>query len=113
VIDLLKMDIEGGEAAAIAGMRHLLAERGVRRLLLELHPSELAELGTTVHDVDAVLAGAGYRGFTIDHAPATTRRVAYGRQHAVATLLRPLHPGQAIDAWPHQLWLAPGVTPPC
>lgn len=113
LIDLVKIDIEGGEATALAGMRRLLASRVVRRLLLELHPAELAELGRSVHDVYGPLADAGYRGFTIDHAPATTRRAAYGRPGDVATLVRPLDPTRALDAWPHQLWLAPGVTPPC
>jgi FkbM family methyltransferase len=112
-IDLVKMDIEGGEAAAVAGMRDLLDAHAVRRLLLELHPAALAALGRGVEDVYRPLARAGYRGFSIDHSPATTRRLAYGRGGDDQPLLAPLHPGQPLDAWPHQLWLAPGEAPPC
>jgi FkbM family methyltransferase len=112
-VDLMKMDVEGGEAAAIAGMPALLAARAVSRLLLELHPAALAESGRSVEEIYDALARAGYRGLVIDHSPATTRRLAYGRPGGVEPLLRPLDPARALDAWPHQLWLAPGVTPPC
>jgi FkbM family methyltransferase len=110
-VDLMKMDIEGGEATALAGMRDLLATRAVRRLLLELHPAALAELGKRVEDVYRPLGDAGYQPFTIDHSPATTRRLAYGRGRTPRLYRR--SPGDPLDAWPHQLWLAPGVLPPC
>jgi FkbM family methyltransferase len=112
-VDLMKMDVEGGEATAISGMRGLLAARSVRRLLLELHPQALAEGGLTLEDVYGPLRRAGYQGFTIDHSPATTRRLAYGRRGDGRSLLTPVVPGQPLDAWPHQLWLAPGSRPPC
>jgi FkbM family methyltransferase len=112
-VDLMKMDIEGGEATAIAGMRRLLAHGSVRRLLLELHPRALAEIGLTVEDVYRPLRRAGYKGFTVDHAPMTTRRLAYGGHADGRSLLKPIVPGQTLEAWPHQLWLAPGLMPPC
>lgn len=37
-IDLVKMDIEGGEARALAGMQEILKQRLVKNLIVEFHP---------------------------------------------------------------------------
>lgn len=108
-IDLMKMDIEGAEAFAIAGLEDSLAEKRVKRLLLELHPVELAEHGSAVSVIVQKLQSAGYTGWTIDHSPAATRRAAYNKAMNIKTLLRPVVPSDKHDAWPHQLWLAPNV----
>lgn len=110
-VDLLKMDIEGAEAAALAGLGRSLRERRVRRLLIELHPAELAEQGTSAGEVVEALRGAGYGGYTVSHDPRVTREAAYGRIRDLGAILRPLSPGAPLDAWPHQLWLAPGTEP--
>lgn len=108
-IDLMKMDIEGAEAFAIAGLEESLAEKSIKHLLLELHPIQLAEHGSTVSAVTQRLHSAGYRAWTIDHSPMATRRAAYNREIDTKTLLHPFNSSRPCDAWPHQLWLAPGV----
>src|SRR5579862_1229177 len=52
-VDLLKMDIEGGEARALAGLDRRLSTGRIDRVLLEIHPHELTALGSSV---DAVIA---------------------------------------------------------
>ena len=108
-VDLLKMDIEGAEALALRGMGAGLAAGRYRRVLLELHPETLRNHGTDPRAVVALLADAGYRGWTIDHSTATSRRAAYGRLPRIEDALRPFHPDDPLDAWPHQLWEAPGT----
>ncbi|HEV2150705.1 MAG TPA: FkbM family methyltransferase [Longimicrobiaceae bacterium] len=107
-VDLLKMDIEGAEGAALAGLEESLRGGRVARLLVELHPVELAEHGTSTDALVDTLRSAGYTGYTVSHDPAVTRAAAYGRASSLRELLRPLEPGEPLDAWPHQLWCAPG-----
>jgi FkbM family methyltransferase len=109
-VDLLKMDIEGAENFAIAGLKQSLLARRVKRLLLELHPVELAEHGSSAADVINSLHQAGYRAWTIDHSPAATRRAAYGKAMTLDLMLQPLSSSAELDQWPHQLWLAPGIN---
>ena len=109
-VDLMKMDIEGGEAFAIKGLANSLASHRVERLLLELHPAQIAEHGSSVSEIIGSLHAAGYSGWTIDHSPLTTRRIAYQKSLQAENLLRPVDPSGALDAWPHQLWLAPSQS---
>ncbi len=109
-VDLMKMDIEGGEAFAIKGLAKSLVSHRVKRLLLELHPAQIAEHGSSVAEIVNSLQAAGYVGWTIDHSPITTRRIAYQKSLLVEDLLRPVDPSGSLDAWPHQLWLAPSQS---
>jgi FkbM family methyltransferase len=70
-VDLMKMDIEGAEAFALA---------------------------------------AGYTAARIDHSLQTTRRLAYHHASDVEQILSPLDPSAPVDAWPHHLWRAPGIS---
>jgi hypothetical protein len=70
-VDFLKMDIEGAEESALRGM-----EKG-RRILLEVHPTILAERGRTAHDVLNLLLEAGYNGWWIDFSPEANRKAGY------------------------------------
>jgi FkbM family methyltransferase len=108
-VDLLKMDIEGAEEFALRGMREGLARHRYRRIILELHPALLLEHGRTAQDAFDLVRQAGYRAWRIDHSPETMRRVAYLDEPSVRELLRPVEAAGALDAWPHLLWLAPGV----
>ena len=109
-VDLVKLDVEGAEALALRGMHAGLHAGRYRRVLLELHPAQLAEHGAGVAEVLHALRAAGYRGRTIDHSPAAGRRAAYARRARPERFLRPLADADdRLDAWPHQLWVAPGV----
>lgn len=111
-VDLLKMDIEGAEAAAIRGIRAGLAAGRYHRILLELHPPQIVEYGSTAEAVMADLRAAGYTGWSLPGSAASARRAAYQRHLRPENLLSPLAPGAPLGPWPHQLWTAPGVPSP-
>ncbi len=99
-VDLIKIDIEGAEALALAGMSAGLRRGRYRRLLLELHPVQLAEHGIDPAAIVEGLLEMGYRGWVIAHSAADVRRTAYAHEH-VDSLVRPLRWPEALDAWPH------------
>ncbi len=63
-IDLIKMDIEGGEAAALAGLRRGLMEGRVQVLLMEIHPRQLSL--DALQSIPDLLDEAGYSVFKLD-----------------------------------------------
>ena len=108
-VDLMKMDVEGAEFFAITGLERSLAAGRIKRLLLELHPAQLAEHGIAAIALMQRLWQMGYSAWTIDHSFVATRRAAYNRFVDIRELLHPLAPSENLDAWPHHLWLAPGI----
>jgi len=60
-IDLLKMDIEGGEYQAIFGSRELFIEKKVKTFALELHPAHLSLQNKDAQDIVDFLEQCGYR----------------------------------------------------
>jgi FkbM family methyltransferase len=111
-VDLIKIDIEGGEADAIRGMTSGLARHRYRYVLLECHPAELAGLGATVAQCLEPFRRAGYQGWHIDHSTAMHRRAASSAVPA-RELLAPIDDRVlASDPWPHLLWAAPGESAP-
>jgi FkbM family methyltransferase len=108
--DLLKMDIEGAEGLALQGLTGYLKAGRVRRILLELHPAQLAERGETAAAIIEKLQSYGYQGWKIAHSLADYRRVAYSRKTAVKEFLSPLKPDESLDDWPHILLYAPGES---
>ena len=110
-VSLLKMDIEGGEGRAIGGLRRSLTTGVVERILLEVHPPQLAQLGSSVDEMFALLEHAGFRGWVLDHSPAASRHAAYARRLTAGTYLRPFDPADKLDAWPHLLWARRGEDP--
>jgi FkbM family methyltransferase len=111
-VDLIKIDIEGGEADAIRGMAEGLQRHRYRYVLLECHPAELAGLGATLDQCVEPFVRAGYRGWHIDHSPDMHRRAALSPIPA-SELLTPIdRQALASDPWPHLLWAAPGYPPP-
>jgi FkbM family methyltransferase len=110
-VDLLKIDIEGAEGFALTGLARSLAQQRIKRLLLELHPAQLAEHGQSPDEVLGKLRAAGYRAWAVDHSPRANRRAAYAGHLDMAALLRPFDAQAALDSWPHLLWTVPGWEP--
>ena len=67
-IDLVKMDIEGAEGAALRGMAAGLGAHFYRLLLIELHAAELAAYGSSIDGVLSFLRARGYRVFPWEDA---------------------------------------------
>lgn len=101
-IDLLKMDIEGAEARALAGLRRRLDERRIDRILLEVHPQHLRDQGSSAEGVVGQLRGHGFDVYAIDHSPLAARRVETGRL-GVRAVLAPLTDVNSLGLWPHLL----------
>ena len=104
-VDLVKIDVEGAEDLALAGMQKGLAARRYRAIVLELHPGLLRARGVDPQSVVDLLSGHGYRAATIDLSPAAYRRAARGAAPAdVASLLEPGAAWTQAE-WPHLLWV--------
>jgi len=101
-VGLLKMDIEGAEVLALRGCERTFWEGRIRNLLLELHPPQLAALGSSVGEVLARLRAFRFHLWAVDHSLGTSRAAAYGRVQDPRALLKPLQ-DDALDSWPHVL----------
>lgn len=63
---IMKIDVEGGECAAIAGLMPCLrATRSDLEIALEVNPCHLASLGQSAEELIAVMAGAGFHAYRI------------------------------------------------
>ena len=87
------------------GMSAGLRRGRYRRLLLELHPVQLAEHGTNPAAIIEGLLEMGYRGWVIAHSAADVRRTAYAHGQPIDSLLRPLRWPEPLDAWPHLIFI--------
>ena len=68
-VDVVKLDIEGGELAALRGMEGLLdGAMSPRTLFLECNPESLERAGTSAEELLAWLAAHGYEVEWIDEA---------------------------------------------
>ncbi|MBI1884960.1 MAG: FkbM family methyltransferase [Chloroflexi bacterium] len=65
-VDLIKIDIEGGEPAALEGARGLVQRSGNLGLIVEFHPRLLGTAGTTPEEFVDRLLGWGLRVQVID-----------------------------------------------
>jgi FkbM family methyltransferase len=75
-LDVVKIDIEGGEVGALAGMHNTLANaKPGLKLFIELNPDALANAGTSGHALLAQLRGAGFDIDVIDEATKSLRRL--------------------------------------
>lgn len=111
-VDLLKMDIEGAEDLALKGMISGLDRGRYRRVILELHPSLLAERGISTSEILDLMIDRRYSGWWIDFSPSAMRKAAYASSIRLQDYLRPVDKTNPIDSWPHVLWLAPGTELP-
>lgn len=67
IVQVVKMDIEGSEVAALRSMRRLF-ERGCRpAFVVESNLDMLAQMGSSVVEMRSILADLGYEMFLIDH----------------------------------------------
>src|SRR5262249_35561212 len=89
-VDLLKMDIEGAEGFAMSGLHKSLADRRVQRIILELHPTRLAEHGHSSAKLICSLRTYGYHLSQIDHSYSVSRAAAYNSRLNPRELLRPI-----------------------
>jgi hypothetical protein len=112
-VDLLKMDIEGAEGFALLGLQASLAQRRVHRILLELHPAQLAEHGQDAGELIERIRHFGYDGWKIDHSDRANRWAAYQRRIDVKQILQPLEPAAPLDRWPHVFLVLRGMEPAC
>jgi FkbM family methyltransferase len=60
-IDLIKIDCEGYELKVLQGAERLMRSGLIKRVILELHPKQLVELGAKPSDVTDLLGAFGYR----------------------------------------------------
>jgi FkbM family methyltransferase len=109
-VDLLKMDIEGGEGFALRGLARSLASGVVRRVLVELHPDHLAAHGETVESAVQPLVDAGLDPWVVDHSPAAYRG-AMKQRHNIGRLLARWDRRGPLGAWPHLLWTMANERP--
>ena len=77
-IDLLKMDIQGGEAAALEGAAHLLAGAAVRLIYAEVLFAPLYEGQAYFCDISAILNKYGYRIFGLYNLKHGARGLGWG-----------------------------------
>jgi FkbM family methyltransferase len=71
-VDLLKMDIEGHELAALKGLLSMLREQRVARLLVELHRKHLGREG--VDELIRMVLGCGYEARLLDESAMSMTR---------------------------------------
>jgi FkbM family methyltransferase len=73
--DVVKVDVEGYELAALRGARRILEEN--RPLVfLEIHPARIVELGGSIRELSDLLSAFGYRIFDLDGTPVPPARLA-------------------------------------
>lgn len=108
-VDLLKMDIEGGEGLVLPTLRRGLSAGRYRHVLLELHPAALERQGRNAAALVELLLGYGYRAWLIDHSREVFRRAAYRLPDSPESFLLPLDSPASLAEWPHVVFRAPGA----
>jgi FkbM family methyltransferase len=78
-VDVLKMDTQGSEVAALTGMEGLLAANPAMRMVIEFWPHGLATCGSDTAALMALLAARPRRYWLMDHrslvVPTTPERI--------------------------------------
>jgi FkbM family methyltransferase len=75
-VDVVKLDVEGGEADVLHGMKRLLHRRRDLTLIVECNPSLLAAMSSSRHELLAILAAEGFSVWQVDEeAGRLSRRI--------------------------------------
>lgn len=109
-VDLVKMDIEGGEAQALAGMKQGLSAGLYRRILMEFHPGCLRSKQHEPRDILSQLLDGGFTAWQLSHRARgfTIRREAPAFSRS---MLQPFD-GHIPETPSHLLFVAKGDTAP-
>ncbi len=107
-VDVLKMDIEGGEANALEGMRQGIRDGRYRRVFLELHPKQLRMIGKQPQDILAAFMEHGYVCWRMLNCPPGILNHYSIRFHE--SLLSLYQGMQEDEYWPHFFLAARGVS---
>jgi FkbM family methyltransferase len=73
--DLIKMDLEGSEAEAVAGMSELLSGDDAPAVLFEINPLRLGPMGSSTSDLLSLFERFGYRLFKLEQSMEEPRLV--------------------------------------
>lgn len=109
-VDLLKIDIEGGEALVLPTLRQGLARGRFKHILLELHPAALRQMRVSAESLIEMVLSFGYYAWGIDHSAKAFRRAAYSNRIKPREYLTPFDGNGSLDDWPHLLFVAPSVA---
>ena len=107
-VDILKMDIEGGEANALDGMRQGIREGKYRRVFLELHPAQLRMIGRNPQEILAAFLEHGYACWRMLNCPPGVLNHYSTSYHEC--LLSPYRGMQEDEYWPHFFLTAKDVS---
>lgn len=109
-VDVLKIDIEGGESTVIPTLIQDLGQARYKSILLELHPSNIVGGESGAKQLVAMILAQGYTGYRLLFDVASTHRAAYGQVRRWTELIEPFSMTDSLDLWPHLLLTAPGNT---
>lgn len=110
-VRLVKIDVEGFEDQVLLGMRRGLQHARYDYVMLECHPSALAQRGISLAECLEPLVACGYELLEIDQAASTYRRAAR-RTVPTPELLRRFDAATPPGRWPHLLGISPSVPSP-
>ena len=102
-VDLLKMDIEGAEGRAFAGLQRALADRRIKFLILEMHPNIFGikarprEQSSPIFEAMDIALG---RSIT----PRRLTGASPQDEMDITSVLTPLGETRDLGSWPHLLW---------
>lgn len=111
-VDVLKMDIEGGEDRAIRGMARGISFSRYRTVLLEFHGDVLAERGIRSVDALGPFLESGYQIWRFEQRPLWRLGAAISSHYWTgSSVLRECKP-EGLAEYCHLLCSAPGIEVP-
>lgn len=72
-IDLVKIDVEGGEINVIRGMERILKDNPQIQLIIEINPGVLARAGHSGEEILSHLTNRGFDMYRIEHNGSTSK----------------------------------------